>query len=126
MSAAELIAPLMAQLRAIAAELPAAEEYVMVHHPAFRAGKKPFAIAGSDAGVPTLSIKVDLMDQPLYLQDPRFSITRYIGHHGWVTLRFDGPLDAVEIRRLVFASYRRVAGKKMLKALDARAGEARA
>ncbi|HEY9722072.1 MAG TPA: MmcQ/YjbR family DNA-binding protein, partial [Oscillatoriaceae cyanobacterium] len=109
-------------LRGISAELPSAEEYVMVHHPAFRAGKKPYAIAGSDAGAPTLSIKVDLMDQPLYLRDSRFSITHYIGHHGWITMRLADGLDAEEIGRLVVASYRRVAGKKMLKALDARSG----
>lgn len=35
---------LLGLLRRLCAKLPGAEEYVMVHHPAFRVGKKPFAI----------------------------------------------------------------------------------
>jgi hypothetical protein len=33
---------LLTVLREICAQLPLAEEYLMVHHPAFRVGKKPF------------------------------------------------------------------------------------
>ena len=88
---------LLERLRGMCLGLPGAEEYLMHGHPSFRAGKKPFVIAG-EPGTPTVSIKVPLMDQPLYLEDP----------------------DWAELERLVVASYRLVAQKRMLQALDAR------
>ena len=110
---------LLERLRAICLALPGAEEYLMHGHPSFRAGKKPFVIAG-EPGSPTVSIKVPLMDQPLYLEDPRFQRTHYIGQHGWITMTLEAEPDWAELERLVVASYRLVAQKRMLQALDAR------
>jgi predicted DNA-binding protein (MmcQ/YjbR family) len=91
----------------------------MVHHPAFRAGKKPFAVVGVGTAdkEPTLSINLGHIQQAELLEDRRFSRTPYIGQHGWVTIhRRDA--ESTEIADLVEASWRRVATKKMLKAKD--------
>lgn len=102
-------------LEAICRALPEAEFYLMHDHPSYRAGKKPFVIAGGES----LAVKVRLEEQPFFLENPRFFRTPYIGQHGWVSLRLTPSRDWDEIRRLVVASYRLVAAKRMLKALDA-------
>ena len=111
-------AALIAALRQLCSELPGAEEYIMVHHPAFRVGKKPFAIAGLDEAQKgaTLSVNLGLDEQPLLLSDPRFTRTHYIGQHGWVTIPFE-ELRKGELRVLVVDSWRRVAGARRHAAL---------
>jgi predicted DNA-binding protein (MmcQ/YjbR family) len=106
---------LLKVLRTICAKLPDAQEYVMVHHPAFRVGKKPFAIAGMDEANKgaTLSINWGKDAQPEFLHDARFERTHYIGQHGWVTVPYH-KLKKSEIAPLVIGSYRRVANKKQL------------
>lgn len=106
-------------LRRICAKLPAAEEYVMVHHPAFRVGKKPFAIAGMQQATrgATLSINLGADMQHQLLDDARFTKTPYIGQHGWVTIAY-GDLAEGELAALVVGSFRRVASKKQLAELD--------
>jgi predicted DNA-binding protein (MmcQ/YjbR family) len=102
-------------LRGLCAELPGSEEYVMVHHPAFRVGKRPFAIAGMnqhESGA-TLSINLGRDAQAHLLDDERFEKTPYIGQHGWVTVPHD-KLAKRELATLVTDSWRRVANKKQL------------
>ncbi len=102
-------------------KLPEVEAYTMNFdppHPAYRAGKKPFLIVGTEPRDPSLSVKMPLHDQPLYLEDPRISRTAYVGQHGWVTLQLDRGFAWEEIERMVTLSYRNVALKRMLKALD--------
>lgn len=109
---------LMDTLRALCQTLPESEEYVMHGHPSFRVGKKPFVICG-DGDEPSLSVNLGLFDQPLYLEDPRFSRTHYIGQHGWITLNLQDLHGDAELRHLVVGSYKRIAPKRALKALDA-------
>jgi predicted DNA-binding protein (MmcQ/YjbR family) len=107
------------ELRKLCAELPGAEEYVMVHHPAFRVGKKPFVIAGMsehELGA-TVSINLGREAQEALLEDARFTRTPYIGQHGWVTISH-ARLGAKELSVLVKDSWRRVAGRKQLAALS--------
>jgi predicted DNA-binding protein (MmcQ/YjbR family) len=105
----------MAELRPLCAQLPGAQEYVMVHHPAFRVAKKPFAIIGMDEHLKgcTLSINLGKDAQPMLLSDARFSRTPYIGQHGWVTVAVT-DLRAGEMAELVEDSWRRVANTKQL------------
>lgn len=107
------------EVRALCARLPAAEEYVMVHHPAFRVGKKPFVIVGMEEAKmgATLSVNLGHDMQAQLLGDARFARTPYIGQHGWVTIA-RRALRKNELAPLVLGSYRRVAGKKHLKALE--------
>jgi predicted DNA-binding protein (MmcQ/YjbR family) len=118
---------LVARLRRICAKLPGSEEYVMVHHPAFRVGKKPFAIAGmqQDGKSATISINLGREMQHQLLDDRRFSKTGYIGQHGWVTIA-ESAVAEPELETLVIESFRRVATKKQLAQLDAGAAPATA
>ncbi|HEX5657359.1 MAG TPA: MmcQ/YjbR family DNA-binding protein [Polyangiales bacterium] len=109
----------LGQLRKLCAGLPGAEEYVMVHHPAFRVGKKPFLIAGMnehDAGA-TLSVNLGRDAQDALLEDARFTRTPYIGQHGWVTVAH-AKVGAKELAELVRDSWRRVATRKHLASLE--------
>ena len=110
---------LVAALRKICAKLPGAEEYVMVHHPAFRVGKKPFAIAGLDSEHrgSALSINLGRDAQDGLLGESRFVRTPYIGQHGWVTISHR-DLAPGELAVLVTESWRRIASKKQLAALE--------
>jgi predicted DNA-binding protein (MmcQ/YjbR family) len=114
----ESIAELLDLLRRVCNALPGAEEYVMVHHPAFRVGKKPFAIAGMEEATKgaTVSINLGVDAQHHLLDDPRFTRTPYIGQHGWVTVQ-RGKLKKGELETLVVESYKRLANKKQLAAL---------
>jgi predicted DNA-binding protein (MmcQ/YjbR family) len=109
----------LAELRPLCAQLPGSQEYVMVHHPAFRVAKKPFAIVGMVAGMEehrlgsALSINLGRDAQPMLLSDPRFTRTPYIGQHGWVTVAAK-DLRAGEMAQLVEDSWRRVANQKQL------------
>ncbi len=109
----------VATLRRICEKLPASEEYVMVHHPAFRVGKKPFVIVGmqQDGERATLSVNLGRDMQHQLLDDDRFSRTGYIGQHGWVTIARDA-VKAGELAALVTESWRRVATKKQLAQLE--------
>lgn len=111
------LAPVLRALRALAKDLPGAEEYVMVHHPAFRVGKKPFAVAGMNQSA-TLSINLGKDAQGELLGDERFVKTPYMGHHGWVTAELSDLRDD-EVEMLVTESWRRVARKRDLAAYDA-------
>lgn len=114
------IRELVAELREICARLPGSEEYVMVHHPAFRLGKKPFVIAGMQAETSgaTVSVNLGLDAQSGLLGDARFSKTPYIGQHGWVTIARE-RLKPPELAALVIESWRRVASAKALAAFEA-------
>lgn len=113
---------LVTTLRRVCAGFLGAEEYVMVHHPAFRVGKKPFAIVGMeehDKGA-TLSVNLGRDVQHELLSDARFTRTPYIGQHGWVTIPSE-RLRKGELEMLLTESYRRVANKTQRAALDAKA-----
>ena len=111
---------LVSELQRICARLPAAEQYVMVHHPAFRVGKKPFVVAGIERAKKgaTFSVNLGREVQPQLLDDARFTRTPYIGQHGWVTSTH-GQVPAAELRALVIESWKRVANGKQLAAFAA-------
>jgi predicted DNA-binding protein (MmcQ/YjbR family) len=106
---------LLSALRHQCAGLPGSEEYIMVHHPAFRVGKRPSLIVGFEEASrgPTLSINLGRDAQDSLLSDPRFVKTPYIGQHGWVTIAYK-QLSEDEMRTLVVDSWRRVATRRLL------------
>ena len=54
--------------------------------------------------------------------DPeRFFVPPYVGHNGWVGVRFDRRVDWDMVAALVTDSYRMTASKRLLKQLDANA-----
>jgi predicted DNA-binding protein (MmcQ/YjbR family) len=116
-------ATILQKLRAICLRLPAATEGVTFGHPTFRIDGKMFAVLEEYKGELGICVKVGTLLQGVFLDDPRFFRTPYIGKHGWVTLRVHAArLKWSEIRELVQGSYDLVAPKKAAKKPSVRAG----
>jgi predicted DNA-binding protein (MmcQ/YjbR family) len=97
---------ILKRLRKICLRLPAATEEITFGHPTFRVEKKMFAVLEEYKGELGICLKVGTLLQGVFLDDPRFFRTPYIGKHGWVTLRVHAaPLNWNEIRELVKGSY---------------------
>ena len=79
------------KLRQICLALPGTNEVRTFGHPTFRAGKKTFAVFEEYKGQLCIAFKVTASHQYLFLKDPRFFRTPYIGRHGWVSLKVDAP-----------------------------------
>jgi predicted DNA-binding protein (MmcQ/YjbR family) len=105
---------------------PNVDEAEQFGGPWYKVAGKSFACYGAESekvgdryrGVDGASFNVTLMDQAALLQDPRFTRTRYVGQHGWVTMGWDAEPDWDEVRDLAESAYRKVARKKDLAALD--------
>jgi predicted DNA-binding protein (MmcQ/YjbR family) len=94
------------RLRKVCARLRASSETVTFGHPTFQVGGKTFAVLEEYKGELGIALKVELSLQPVFLKDPRFFRTPYIGKHGWVTLKiYAAPLNWKEIAELVKGSY---------------------
>ncbi|MEQ8768401.1 MAG: MmcQ/YjbR family DNA-binding protein [Planctomycetota bacterium] len=113
----------LGDLRKLSASFPETAEVVAWGHPTFRAGKKIFASYGEHEGVPTITVKATLADQAALTQDAeRFFVPAYVGHQGWIGIyarRVAWPM----IEELVEQSYRYVALKRMINALDESRGK---
>jgi hypothetical protein len=112
--------PYLAELRDACLAFPEAVEVEAWGRPTFRAGKKIFAVFSGDDDHPFTAIfKPDADDREALLEDERFYAPPYFGPSGWVSLDFEAaPVDWDEVNELLDASYRQVALKRMLKALD--------
>lgn len=105
---------IVAKLRAICLALPETKEAKQFGAPAWQAGKKTFAIAYDYGNGLTLGFWVGVDQQGLYVEDPRYSIPAYTGHHGWIALDVSKGANRKEIESLARASYRHFALKRML------------
>ena len=112
--------PLLVALRPVALGFPEAVEVEAHGRPTFRAGKV-FALYGVTERHPhVVGFKPDPDDRDALLQDPRVVVPPYYGPAGWLALDLAAaPPDWDEVRELLDASYRQVALKRMLRALDA-------
>lgn len=120
----------LAELRRITLGFPEAFEKISWGRPVFCAPKM-FAIYGGNAKSDTpremvpyphsVLVKVDDSDRRAFEQDRRFYFPAYLGPYGWLGLDLTAaPLDWSEIRELVDASFRLIASRRLVKALDAR------
>jgi predicted DNA-binding protein (MmcQ/YjbR family) len=100
-------AEILKKLRKVCLRLPEAEETVSFGHPTFRVrGGKIFAVLEEYIGELGICVNVGKLLQGIFLDDPRFFRTPYIGQHGWVTLRvYAARLNWKEIRELTKGSY---------------------
>ena len=104
-------AVVLERLRKVCARLPEVSETVTFGHPTFQVGGKTFAVLEEYKGELGIALKVELSLQSVFLKDPRFFRTPYIGKHGWVTLKiYPAPLNWKEIAELVKGSYLLVSG----------------
>lgn len=118
--------PGLADLREIALGFPESYEKVSHGRPGFFVAKMFAMYGGStkESGdmltVPhCVMVKVDESERSALQQDERFFYPAYLGPSGWLGLDFaKAKVDWAEVRELVDASYRLVAGKKQLKLLD--------
>lgn len=102
---------------------PEAAEVTAWGRPTFRAGKKIFVSMSSSMDRPySIVFKPDAEERLAHLQDPRFFSPPYWGPGGWLGIDIDSPsTDWTELAELIDTSYRQVALKRQLTALDARA-----
>jgi hypothetical protein len=113
--------PYLADLREICLALPESAEVEAWGRPTFRAGKKMFAVfTGSSEEHYSVVFKPEADERDALAADERFYVPPYFGPSGWLALDFDAArVDWQEVRELMEGSYRQVALKRMLTALDA-------
>jgi predicted DNA-binding protein (MmcQ/YjbR family) len=109
---------LLARLREICLRLPETKETVKWGHPTFEAGKKIFAVLDNYEGRPCIAFRLPPDRAARLLQDDRFFEAPYAAGRGWVCLRTDGKLNWQDIAELLWESYRQVALKRMIAALE--------
>ena len=108
---------MIGKLRTLALSFPETSEPGSWGHPNFRAGKKTFCAFEMIQGRPSIAFRL-----------PRAEVTRRLRQQGtfqtpygrglWVSVWVDGAVDDNAIARLAEQSYRGVAIKRMLAALD--------
>lgn len=103
---------ILAKLRELCLALPKSSETITFGHPTFQVGTKTFAVLETYKGELSICVKVGKKMQPIFLEDPRFYRTPYVGQHGWVSLRANTKLNWKEIAQLVSGSHELVGAKK--------------
>jgi predicted DNA-binding protein (MmcQ/YjbR family) len=110
---------MVAKLRTLALSLPEATEAMSWGHPNFRAGRKTFAAFEIVKGRPSIAFRLDRADRDRLLRRKPFFATPY-GRGRWVSMWADKAIDWTLVVDLLRRSYRTVALKRMLAALDRR------
>jgi predicted DNA-binding protein (MmcQ/YjbR family) len=105
-------------LRSLCLELPETSEAASWGHPNFKAGKKVFVAFERVKGRASIAFRLGTDDIDRLLTRKQFFVTPY-GRGQWVSVWADGPLDWRAVADLVQRSYRMVALKRMLTALEA-------
>jgi hypothetical protein len=108
------------ELRRVCLALPESAEVEAWGRPTFRAGKKMFAVfTGSREEGFSVVFKPEPEERDALVADERFFVPPYFGPSGWLALDLDvAPVDWTEVAELMEGSYRQVALKRMLLALD--------
>lgn len=97
---------ILQRLRKVCLVLEGAEETGTFGHPTFRVNGKTFCVFEEYKCELGICVQVEQELQGLFLEDPRYFRTPYIGKHGWVTLRvFAARLNWSEVKQLVKGSY---------------------
>ena len=117
MNRARMSRPVVEQLRALCLAFPETTEAPSWGHPNFRAGKRTFSAFEIIKGRPSIAFRVDAADAPLLLRKRSFFATPY-GRGRWVSVWVDGRVDWRLVERLLDRSYRTVATRPMIAALD--------
>jgi predicted DNA-binding protein (MmcQ/YjbR family) len=116
--------PALPRLRALCLGYPAASETSAWGHPNFKAGKKTFVAFELVTGRPSIAFRLPPDEVERLLARRQFFVTPY-GRGRWVSLWADGAVDWKAVATLVDRSYRVVAQKRMIAALEGRGPEGR-
>jgi predicted DNA-binding protein (MmcQ/YjbR family) len=109
--------PVTAHVRTLCLSFPEASENSAWGHPNFRAGDRTFVAVEPIGGRLTIAFRLTPMDVERLRREPGFTATPY-GRGQWVSLLADGAVDWTHVATLAERSYRLVALKRMIKALD--------
>ena len=109
--------PIVQKLRALCLAFPETSEAASWGHPNFRAGKRTFAAFEIWKGRPSIAFRVDAAEAAVLLRKKNFFATPY-GQARWVSVWVDRRVDWTLVGRLLDRSYRTVAIKRMIAALD--------
>jgi predicted DNA-binding protein (MmcQ/YjbR family) len=109
--------PVLTKLRALCLSFPETSETSSWGHPNFRAGKRTFVAYERVRGRPSIAFRVDTPGVERLLARRQFFETPY-GRGQWVSVWADGGVDWKLVADLTRRSYRTVALKRMLAALD--------
>ncbi len=116
------------KLRKICLALPEAHEVEAWGEPTFRVRNKLFAMYAAankhhGDGRPGVWCKAAPGNQQLMIEyaPKKFFVPPYVGPSGWVGIYLDGDVDWPEVTELLADSYRLIAPKKLVMALDAQA-----
>jgi predicted DNA-binding protein (MmcQ/YjbR family) len=109
---------LLRNLRQICLELPESKETLKWGNPTFVAGKKMFAVLDRYKDRWCIAFVATLEEQELLVAKPGFFPAPYAAKYGWVCCDAEGKLNWKEMEKLITGSYRLVALKRMLKALE--------
>jgi predicted DNA-binding protein (MmcQ/YjbR family) len=105
------------RLRAMCLALPETSETASWGHPNFKAGARTFVAFERVKGRASIAFRLEPADVDRVLERTSFFVTPY-GRGQWVSLWADGAIDWKRVEDLVDRSYRVVALRRMLKALD--------
>lgn len=105
------------RLRALCLGYPETSETASWGHPNFKAGKKVFVAFEHIKGRPSIAFRLEPKDVERLLMRRPFFETPY-GRGQWASVWADDALDWKAVTDLVDRSYRVVALKRMIAALD--------
>ncbi|GAA2241565.1 MmcQ/YjbR family DNA-binding protein [Herbiconiux moechotypicola] len=112
--------PIVARVREICSDYPEMAEVEAWGRPTFRAGKKIFVVVGAMMDRPhTLVFKPQRDEHPALSERDDVFVPPYFGPGGWLALDLDERTDWEFAAELIDSSYRQVALKRQIAALDA-------
>ena len=111
--------PTLTRLRKLCLSLAETSEVDSWGHPNFRAGKRTFVTFEWISGRPSIAFRLNTADIEALLRRAQFFVTPY-GRGKWVSLWADGRINWSLVEKLVQCSYRVVALRRMISALDKR------
>ncbi|WP_374946205.1 MmcQ/YjbR family DNA-binding protein [Agreia sp.] len=107
------------RVRGLCMAYPEAAEVLAWGRPTFRAGKKIFVTVGASMKRPhSMVFKPDPDEYPALVQRDEVFVPPYFGPAGWLAIDLEAAVDWTLVGELVDESYRQVALKRQLKALD--------
>jgi len=107
---------ILEKIRPICLSLPDTRERLSWGHPTFTVHDRPFAVFEKYHLEWCLCFRTELEHQGLFVKDPRFFITPYIGKQGWLSLRVHAAkLNWTEIRQLLRDSHKLVSALPAVK-----------
>jgi predicted DNA-binding protein (MmcQ/YjbR family) len=109
----------LVRVRKLCLSLPETSETDSWGHPNYRAGKRTFVTYEWIRGIPTIAFRLSPAEVRQRHQTRGFLPTPY-GRGQWVSMEAHGRLDWRLVGELILKSYRQVAIKRMVRALEER------